>query len=153
MLLASRRQLKTEAAGLESTIRGLLKIHGVVLGPANRLSYLSRVREARHGLEQGARLGMEALVASLEHLRAACKSLDAQVKKRASADMRSHLLMSMPGGPLTSTTLVATLDEAGRFTSRAASGRIWASRPMYVCPVIETWCNCGRSPRAVTVPC
>jgi transposase len=68
-------------------------------------------------------MGIEALVASLEHLRAACKSLDVQVKRQATHDGRSRLLMSMPGvGPLTSTTLVATLDDAGRFTKSRSVG-------------------------------
>ena len=123
ILLASRRQLKTQVGALESTIRGLLKIHGVVLGPANRLGYLARVRDAMDKLDAASRLGMEALVTSLEHLRAACKALDTQVKKQAATDTRSRLLMSMPGvGPLTSTTLVATLDDAGRFTKSRSVG-------------------------------
>lgn len=123
ILLASRRQLKVQVASLESTIRGLLKIHGVVLGAANRLTYIPRVREAMKKLDAASRLGMEALVTSLEGLRAACKSLDAEVKKHAGGDARSRLLMSMPGvGPLTSTTLVATLDDAGRFTKSRSVG-------------------------------
>jgi len=123
ILLASRRQLKMQVASLESTIRGLLKIHGVVLGPANRLSYLVRVKEAVGMLDAPSRLGMEALVTSLEGLRTACKTLDAAVKKHAGNDARSRLLMSMPGvGPLTSTTLVATLDDAARFTKSRSVG-------------------------------
>ena len=123
ILLASRRQLMTQVAGLESTLRGLLKIHGVVLGPANRLSFLPRVKAAITGLGVGARAGLEALVVSLEQLRAACKSLNAEVKKQSTHDARSRLLMSMPGvGPLTSTMLVATLDDAGRFMKSRSVG-------------------------------
>ena len=123
ILLASRRQLKMQVSSLESTIRGLLKIHGVVLGPANRLSYLLRVREAMQRLDAASRLGMEALVASLEQLRAACKSLDGVLKQLSGSDARSRLLMSMPGvGPLTSTTLVATLDDASRFKNARSVG-------------------------------
>jgi len=123
ILLASRRQLKMQVSSLEATIRGLLKIHGVVLGPANRLSYLLRVREAMQRLDAASRLGMEALVASLEQLRAACKSLDAALKQLSQGDARSRLLMSMPGvGPLTSTTLVATLDDASRFKNARSVG-------------------------------
>jgi transposase len=63
------------------------------------------------------------LVASLEHLRASLRSLDAEVKRQASEDARSRLLMSMPGvGPLTSSILVATLDDAGRFTKSRSVG-------------------------------
>jgi transposase len=123
ILLAARRQLVTQVGSLESTIRGLLKIHGVVLGPANRLSYLIRVKEAMNGLGMGARAGMEALVQSLEQLRLALRSLDGQVKRRAREDIRSRLLMSMPGvGPLTSSMLVTTLDDAGRFIKSRSVG-------------------------------
>ena len=123
ILLASRRQLMVQAASLESTIRGLLKIHGVVLGPARRLAFIPRIKQAMEPLGSGARAGLEALVASLEHLRAALRSLDAQVKQAATADARSALLMSMPGvGPLTSSILVATLDDAGRFTKSRSVG-------------------------------
>lgn len=123
ILLASRRQLKMQVASLESTIRGLLKIHGVVLGPANRLAFIPRVRQSMKGLGHAAHTGIEALVTSLEQLRLACKALDVQVKLAAKDDARSRLLMSMPGvGPLTSTTLVATLDDAGRFTTSRSVG-------------------------------
>lgn len=123
ILLASRRQLLVQVGVLESTIRGLLKIHGVVLGPANRLAFLPRVRAAMAPLGSGARAGLEALVVSLEHLRAALRSLSTQLKLAAKQDARSALLMSMPGvGPLTSSMLVATLDEAGRFTKSRSVG-------------------------------
>jgi transposase len=123
ILLASRRQLMVQVASLESTLRGLLKIHGVVLGPANRLSFIPRIRQAIEPLGSRARAGLEALIMSLEHLRTACKSLDAEVKKQASQDTRSRLLMSMPGvGPLTSSMLVTTLDDAGRFTKSRSVG-------------------------------
>jgi transposase len=112
-----------QVGSIESTIRGLLKIHGVVLGPANRSGFIPRVREAFAGLGEGARLGLEALVSSLEQLRAALTSLDGQVKRQAAHDKRSRLLMSMPGvGPLTSSMLVTTLDDAGRFTKSRSVG-------------------------------
>ena len=45
------------------------------------------------------------------------------MKQAATADARSALLMSMPGvGPLTSSILVATLDDAGRFTKSRSVG-------------------------------
>lgn len=123
ILLASRRQLMVQVASLESTIRGLLKIHGVVLGPANRLAFIPRIKQAMEPLGSGARAGLEALVASLEHLRAALRSLSLQVKRAAKEDARSALLMSMPGvGPLTSSMLVATLDDAGRFGKSRSVG-------------------------------
>ena len=122
-----------QTASLESSIRGLLKIQGVVLGPARRLAFLPRVREAIAGLGVGARCGLEALVTSLEHLRCALRSLDAQVKLAAKEDARSRLLMSMPGvGPLTSSMVVATLDDAGRFiTSRSVGAYLGLTPRQY----------------------
>lgn len=123
ILLASRRQLVTQVASLESTLRGLLKIYGVVLGPANRLTFIPRVREAMAGLGDCAHTGLDALVRSLEHLRSALKALDVQVRGKAAADPRSALLMSMPGvGPLTSSALVTVLDDATRFTTSRSVG-------------------------------
>lgn len=123
ILLASRRQLMTQAGSLEASLRGLLKIYGVVLGPARRMGFIPRVREAFVGLGEGARLGLEALVSSLEQLRAAIAVLDRQVKHQAKGDARSALLMSMPGvGPLTSSLFVATLDDAGRFAASRSVG-------------------------------
>lgn len=123
ILLASRRQLMVQVASLEATIRGLLKIHGVVLGPARRMAFIPRVRQAIAPLGAGARAGLEALVVSLEQLRLALRSLDVQVKRDAMEDERSRLLMSMPGvGPLTSSMLVATLDDASRFTTSRSVG-------------------------------
>lgn len=123
ILLASRRQLMTQIAGLESTIRGLLKIHGVVLGPANRLAFIPRIREAMTGLGKGAITGLDALVVSLESLRNACKTLDEEVKRQAKDDARTRLLMTMPGvGPLTSSILLTTLDDAERFEKSRSVG-------------------------------
>ena len=133
ILLASRRTLITQTGSLESAIRGLLKMHGVVLGPANRRSYLVRVKEAIAQLGHHARAGLEALVSSLEQLRLALASLHAQVKQLAQEDTRSRLLMSMPGvGPLTSSMLVATLDDAERFgTSRSVGAYLGLTPRQY----------------------
>jgi len=123
IVLASRRQLMTQVAGLESTLRGLLKIHGVVLGPANRLAFLPRVRKVMKGLGDGARTGLEALLSSLEHMRSVLASLDRQVRNGAKEDARSALLMTMPCvGPLTSTSLVTVLDDATRFKASRSVG-------------------------------
>lgn len=123
VLLASRRQLMVQVGSLESTLRGLLKIHGTVLGPANRLAFIPRVREAFAGLGEGARLGLEALVSSLEQLRSALKALDVHIRLQAKDDARTSLLMTMPGvGPLTSSMLVTTLDDADRFTKSRSVG-------------------------------
>ncbi len=123
ILLASRRQLMNQAGALEASIRGLMKIHGVVLGPARRLAFIPRVREEMSKLGSHAQLGMEALVSSLEQLRHAIRSLDAAVKQQAKEDARSRLLMSMPGvGPLTSSHFVAVMDDAQRFTTSRSVG-------------------------------
>jgi transposase len=113
----------TQVGSLESTLRGLLKIHGVVLGPANRLAFIPRIKQAIEPLGSRARAGLEALVVSLEQLRISLRSLDGEVKKQATQDARSRLLMTMPGvGPLTSSMLVTTLDDADRFTTSRSVG-------------------------------
>jgi transposase len=123
ILLASRRQLITQLGSIEATIRGLLKIHGVVLGPANRLAFIPRIRAAMVGLTMDARKGLEALVGAVEHLRASLKALGKEVKTQAQEDTRSRLLMTMPGvGPLTSSMFVTTLDDASRFTTSRSVG-------------------------------
>lgn len=123
ILLASRRQLMNQAGALEASIRGLMKIHGVVLGPARRLAFIPRVREEMSRLGTSAQLGMDALLASLEQLRSSIKTLDAAVKQQAFEDRRSALLMSMPGvGPLTSSHFVAVMDDADRFATSRSVG-------------------------------
>ena len=123
ILLASRRQLMNQAGALESSIRGLMKIHGVRLGPARRLAFIPRVREEMSKLGTSATLGMEALLASLEQLRVSIKTLDHAVKQQAKEDSRSALLMSMPGvGPLTSSHFITALDEAERFRKSRSVG-------------------------------
>ena len=123
ILLASRRQLMSQVGALESTIRGLMKIHGVVLGPARRLAFIPRVRAEMSKLGASAVQGMEALLGSLEQLRASLKSLDVAVKQHAKEDARSALLMSMPGvGPLTSSHFVAVMDDADRFATSRSVG-------------------------------
>jgi transposase len=123
ILLASRRQLMSHVGSLEATLRGLLKIHGVVLGPARRLAFIPRVREALTRAGTHARLGLEALVSSLEHLRCELAALDRHLRNHARRDGRCALLMTMPGvGTLTSSVLVTTLDDAGRFTKSRSVG-------------------------------
>lgn len=123
ILLASRRQLLQQAGALEASIRGLMKIHGVVLGPVRRLAFIPRVKEELQCLGGKSRLGMEALVNSLEQLRHAITGLDSAVKQQAKEDVRSSLLMTMPGiGPLTSSYFIATVDDADRFTASRSVG-------------------------------
>jgi transposase len=123
ILLASRRQLMTQKGSIEATLRGLLKIHGVKLGPAARSCFLPTVRKALARLGMNARLGLEALASTLEHLRTALLTLDRELRRQAKHDERSALLMTMPGvGPLTSGTFLATMDAPERFERSRSVG-------------------------------
>lgn len=123
VLLASRRQLMEQAASLESSIRGLLKIYGVKLGAARRAAFIQKVTQEIASLRADGRLGIEALLTALQQVRLSCSELDNRVKESARQDARCRLLMSMPGvGPLTSSLLVTTLDDAERFDKSRSVG-------------------------------
>lgn len=116
VLLSSRKQLLVQAAAMESSIRGLLKLYGVVLGPARRSTFIPRIKEAMQSIDALARAGIAGLVEALEACRDSLRWLDRTLKEHAASDKRSALLMSMPGiGPLNAIGFISTMDEATRF--------------------------------------
>jgi transposase len=123
VLLASRKQVLTQVAALESSIRGLCKLYGVCLGPARRSGFIPRIREAMVQMGALAQAGLSGQLSALEALRASLKQMDSVLQEQVQADERAALLMSMPGiGVLNATSLLATLDEAERFTDSRQVG-------------------------------
>jgi transposase len=116
VLLASRKQLVQQVAVLESSIRGLLKLYGIRLGPARRSRFIPAIREAMSELGSMAQAGIAGQLNALIALRQSLKQLDDSVKQSAQHQKETALLMSMPGiGPLNALSFLATIDDAGRF--------------------------------------
>ena len=123
VLLASRQQMLAQVAALESSIRGLLKLYGVKLGPARRAAFIPRIREAMTQMGELARVGIAGQVTALEALRGSLRHMDGVLKEQAAGNKMAALLMSMPGiGPLNAASFIATLDEAGRFADSRQVG-------------------------------
>lgn len=123
LLLGARRQLMEQVGALECSIRGLLKIYGIALGPARRTHFVPAIRQRIQTLPALAQVATGTLLDTLSQLRASLAELDTAIRGIAKSDKRCCLLMSIPGvGALTSMHYLTAIDDAGRFRSARSVG-------------------------------
>jgi transposase len=130
LLLGARRQLMEQVSTMEGSIRGLLKIYGVALGPARRSAFIPNIHTHTRTLPALVQTAIGALLDTLTQLRTSLKELDNSIKGAAQTNRRCSLLMSIPGvGPLTSMHYLAAVDDAGRFRNARSVGAYMGLTP------------------------
>ncbi len=114
-LLSSRKSVLDVLIKIELSLRGVLRNFGLKLGAVSKGRYEARVRELIAGnsmLEAAA----EPILRARAALRRELAGLEKQVRKLASQDPVSRLLMTMPGvGPVVALTFVSAVDDPERF--------------------------------------
>ena len=115
--LAARKQLVESSTAFASSIRGILRAHGIrLMAGSDEGNFAEKARAAAQELPPKAREGIEELVAAYEMLhwrqRAMYKALRNEVPKHP----ETARLVEIPGvGPATATAFVATIDDPMRF--------------------------------------
>lgn len=116
--LTARKQLVECSTALATSIRGLLRAHGIKLSVGTDESGFSeKVRKAIEPLPELVRTGIEALLKSFEELHARQRELYKRLGREAKGREVTRLLQTVPGvGPATAAAFFATIDDPGRFS-------------------------------------
>ena len=124
ILLGSRRQLVRVRQQLNGTIRGLLKIHGIKIGPrSDRNIFNERIRQEIKGLDNISRSSIEELIINVESLEKSLAQLNKLATELCKKDEDCRLLTTVPGvGEITALTYKATIDDAARFNKSEVVG-------------------------------
>lgn len=115
--MTARKQLVECSTAIASSIRGILRAHGVKLeGGCDESSFGGKVRKAMQSLPKLARRGILELLSAFEQLHEQQRTLYKELHKSARANRTTKLLQTIPGvGPATAAAFVATIDDPNRF--------------------------------------
>lgn len=115
--MTARKQLVECSTAIASSIRGILRAHGVKLsGGTDESSFADKVRSAAKKLPALAREGVEELLKAFEQLHEQQRALYKKLRKQSWDDESMKRLQSIPGvGPATAAAFVATIDDPSRF--------------------------------------
>jgi transposase len=115
--MTARRQLVECGSAIASSIRGILRAHGIKLTcGTDESSFNEKVQSAAKKLPPLAREGIEELLKAFEQLYEQQRSLYKKLRKQSWDDESMKRLQSIPGvGPATAAAFVATIDDPDRF--------------------------------------
>jgi len=115
--MTARKQLVECSTAIASSIRGILRAHGVKLqAGTDERSFEAKVRKASAELPELAKRGIEELLKAFELLHVQQRTLYKELHKHARANEITRLLQTIPGvGPATAAAFVATIDDPNRF--------------------------------------
>jgi transposase len=121
--LQARQGLLQTALAQGSRIRGLLRAHGIKMGPVTRLGYASKVKELTLRKAPDLWPMLEPLVRVRDQAIRAAAQMKKQIIRQISQDPVGQRLLSAPGvGPLTAVAYKATIDQPERFASSRQVG-------------------------------
>ncbi len=116
--IGARVQLVRMRTDIMNQVRGLLKLHGIILPVGRKIDpekYISGDDLLAHALR--------ALASVLASTRTAIRDLERQIRKMTNVDADCRLLQTIPGvGFLTALTFVATVDDPARFNRSRSVG-------------------------------
>jgi len=117
--LTARMQLVKSATGLLSSIRGILRAHGLVVPAGSGEKFEKNVRDLLKKQDSMLQCAIEPLLCMWKELEEQAermyRELDRQISRKNPAIKR---LITVPGvGPVTATAFIATIDDPRRFSS------------------------------------
>lgn len=117
--LAARMQVVKAANGMCSTIRGLLRAHGIVVAAGKGEKFEEKIRKSLKGADQMLCDAIEPLLSLFRTLQAEEERMYQALSRKVSRkDPDIRRLMTVPGvGPATAAAFVATIDDPRRFSS------------------------------------
>lgn len=113
--LVARRKFVEHLIAIETTIRGLLKVHGLKLGALHRCQFAAKVKKLLADAPD-LRMAIEPLLEARNMMRKQKVALDRQLSQMARRDKVCQRLMTISGvGPIVSLSFKATIDDPNRF--------------------------------------
>lgn len=115
--MTARKQLVECSTALASSIRGILRAHGVKLDKeTEQEGFAEKVQRAMKKLSRLAQRGIVELLKAYTQLYEQQRKLYKELNKEAKSDDVTQLLMTIPAvGPATAAAFVATIDDPSRF--------------------------------------
>lgn len=115
--ITARKQIVECSTAIASSIRGILRAHGVKLeGGSDEANFVEKVERAKNKLPELAQRGIGELLKSFRLLHAQQKALYKELDKHAKNNEVTEILLTHPGvGPATAAAFVATIDDPNRF--------------------------------------
>lgn len=115
--MTARKQLVDCSVAIGSSIRGILRAHGIRLTEGtDDCSFSDKVRKAAQGLAEPVQRAIAELLQSFELLHAQQRRMYRDLNKGLKMDAVAQVLMTAPGvGPATAAVFVATIDDPSRF--------------------------------------
>ena len=115
--LTARKQLVQCSLALASSIRGILRAHGIRLkGESDSPKFAGKARSAIEKLPDCAKQGVDELLKAFVLLHEQQRALYRKLEKHTKKNEITDLLMTHPGvGPATAAAFVATIDDPNRF--------------------------------------
>jgi len=103
---------------IKNTLRGLLKIHGIVIRTCGTLSFEESIRSRIKPLDSVFAEAIHSLLEQFSVLTASVKKLTRHAENLAAKDEDTKLLMTVPGiGPLTALAYKIAIGDPKRFAS------------------------------------
>lgn len=115
--MTARKQLVECSTSIASSIRGILRAHGVKLeGGTDEVGFCEKVNKAAKNLPNLAKRGIEELLIAFELLHKQQRDLYRVLNKNTKDNEVTKRLQTIPGvGPATAAAFVATIDDPNRF--------------------------------------
>lgn len=115
--MTARKQLVECSTALASSIRGILRAHGVKLeGGTDENGFPEKVCKAMKELPALAQAGIKELLKSFELLHSQQRAMYRRLEKHTKQDPLTKRLQTIPSiGPATAAAFVATIDDPNRF--------------------------------------
>lgn len=116
-VMTARKQLVEASVAIASSIRGILRAHGVrLLERSDGESFVAKASEAAAGLPREVRLALKELIESFELLQVKQRTMYSRLQKKLKNHPVAERLMTIPGvGAATAAAFIATIDEPNRF--------------------------------------
>ena len=115
--MTARKQLVECSTALSSSIRGILKAHGIKIeSGSGDAAFITKIEAAIRRLPSLAQRAVLELLRAYKQMHEQQNRLYKELNKTAKKDKVTTLLMSIPGvGPATAALFVATIDDPNRF--------------------------------------
>lgn len=122
-ILSARAHLVAQTVTLSNTIRGLLKVFGLVVRKAKGGRFESLIRAAIAGQPTAVAAILEPLLAVLIATREQLAGYERTIRQRARADQVARRLMTVPGvGTVVALAFVSTIEDPQRFRRSSSVG-------------------------------
>jgi transposase len=129
-LMSSRRLVVTQKVQITNAVRGLLKTHGIRLGPCGDKSFSQKVKDKIGAQDILVKDSIEALLSCFEKMKEELRKLTYHIEEIARENEEIKRLTTIPGvGIITAVSYKIEIDDPKRFKNSRAVGAYLGMTP------------------------